>query len=148
MSFNALVAKGHLEHRRGLQEDNRVPDAHPLLAWRKGPHEQLILDRMELPIGSRKIGELIQPGVGLQMGQIFCPLHKERVAHTKLLCCCASERKITHLTETISLLQKTELLEDSITVADFAQSAPQQMGNIGPRHEVHKSNYEGDQGWV
>jgi hypothetical protein len=76
----------------------------------------------------------------LQTGQIFCPLHKERVAHTKL-CHRALEREITHLTETISL-QKTELLDYSMTVADFAGIAPRRMGNDGPRHEVGKSNYE------
>jgi hypothetical protein len=81
------------------------------------------------------------------MGQIFCPLHKERVVHTKL-CLCTSEREIIHQMEMISPLQKTELLDNSITVADFAQIAPRWMGNDGLRHEVWESNYERDQEWA
>ncbi len=102
---------------------------------------------MELPIGSSKVGKLIQPRVGLQMGQILFLLHKERVVHTKL-CRRASEREITHLTEKISLLQKTELLDNSIMVADFVQSAPRWKGNNGPRYEICESNYKRDQGWA
>jgi hypothetical protein len=76
------------------------------------------------------------------MGKILCPFYKERVVHTKL-CCHASEREIAQPMELIVLLQKTELLENSISVADFAQSTPRQMGNNGPRH-----NYERDWGWA
>jgi hypothetical protein len=43
----------------------------------------------------------------------------------------------------ISLLQKTMLLDNCIKVVDLAQSAPQQMGNNGLRH-----NLERDWGWA
>jgi hypothetical protein len=84
MSFNALGAKGTLKHQQHLQEDDCFSDADPLLASSKDPHEQLILDRMELLIGSSKVGPLFSPGVGLQTRQILLPPHKERVAYTKL----------------------------------------------------------------
>jgi hypothetical protein len=52
-SFNALGAKGVWEQRQCLQADKTVSDADPLLASRKDPHEQLMLNRMKLPIESR-----------------------------------------------------------------------------------------------
>jgi hypothetical protein len=100
-----------------------------------------MLNKMELPIGSSKAGLFLQLGGGLQMGQIRCPLHKERVAHTKLHCR-ISEREITLLTEMIGLLQKTELLENSIT-ANFSRHAPRQTGKDGLRHD-----YERHQRWA
>ena len=59
----------------------------PLLALRKYEHDQLMLNRMELPIESFKDGPLLQPGGGLEMGQILCPPQEESVAHTKLRRC-------------------------------------------------------------
>jgi hypothetical protein len=141
-SFNALGAKVIWEQRQDLQADKTVPDADPLLASRKDPHEQVILDTVKLLIWSRESGPLLGPGVGLQTVQILDPPHKERVWQTKL-CRRALEREITLPAETISLLQKTELLSNCITVADCTHHAPQRMGKDGPRHD-----YERDWGWV
>jgi hypothetical protein len=78
----------------------------------------------------------------LQMVQILGPLHKERVWHTKLRRR-ASEREITLPAEMTSLLQKTELLSNCITVVNCTRPAPRPRGKDGPRFE-----YERDQGWV
>ena len=58
MSFNALGAKRTLEHQQHLQEDDRFSDADPHLALSKDPHEQLLLNGMELPIGSSKVSKI------------------------------------------------------------------------------------------
>ncbi len=85
-SFNALGAKGIPEQRQCLQEDEHVFEAAPHLALNKDLHEQLILDGMDLPIGSSIVGPLFRLGAGLQTRQILLPLHKERVVHTELRC--------------------------------------------------------------
>jgi hypothetical protein len=43
----------------------------------------------------------------------------------------------------LGLLQKTELLDNSITLADFTRRAPRRTGNDGPRHD-----YEKDRRWA
>jgi hypothetical protein len=58
-SFNALGTKGIWEQRWHLQADETVPDGDPLLMLRKDPHEQLMLNRMKLLIGSSKSGLLL-----------------------------------------------------------------------------------------
>jgi hypothetical protein len=59
MSFVALCTKGIWKHYRGLQVDESMLDVDPLLALRKYEHEQLMLNRMELPIRSIKDGPLL-----------------------------------------------------------------------------------------
>ncbi len=142
LRFNALVAKGIWEQTQCLQADKTVPDADLLLASRKDPREQLMLNRIKFPIWSSKSGPLPGPGVGLQMVQILGPLHKERVWHIKLYCR-TLEREITPWAKTSSLLQKTDHLNNCITVANFTHRAPPWMGKDGPRHD-----YESDWGWV
>jgi hypothetical protein len=48
-----------------------------------------------------------------------------------------------HLPEAMTLLQKQELLNDSIPLSYLARSTPRRTNNDRPRH-----NYEGDWGWA
>ncbi len=48
-----------------------------------------------------------------------------------------------HLPEVMTLLQKQELLNDSILLSYLAQSTPRRTNNDGPKH-----NYEQDWGWA
>jgi hypothetical protein len=48
--------------------------------------------------------------------------------------------------ETIGLLQKTELVDNSITFADFAHPTPRQMGKDGLRHDFMRGIRDGLEG--
>jgi hypothetical protein len=99
---------------------------------------------MKLIFSSQGDGTLLQhqPGVCLQPGKLLYPLQKEADWHTKLRSS-AVERETMHLLEAITLLQKQELLNNSIPLLYLAQSAPRRKNNDGPRH-----NYERDWGWA
>jgi hypothetical protein len=58
-SFVALCNKGIGKHQSSLQVDKSMLDVDPLATLRKYEHEQLMLNRMELPIGSIKDGPLL-----------------------------------------------------------------------------------------
>ena len=80
-----------------------MPDLDPLLTFSEHPHEQLLLDRMELPIGSINDGKLVQPDMGLELWQLLCLLHKKTVVHSELHCRFL-EGEITLLMDLLSLL--------------------------------------------
>jgi hypothetical protein len=93
------------------------------------------------PLGPRKLDHFFDLGLVCSRSRSY--VHFTRREWRTPNSAAVSWREITLLTETISLLQKTELLDNSITVADLACRTPRQMGKDGPRHD-----YERDWGWA
>ena len=109
--------------------------AAPSSAWicSKNPHEQLLLDRVELPIGTVKDGKLTQLFVRTEPHNIHHPPGQKTLVNTKLLRRCVL-REVSLRLEPAILLKEHDLFDHSIPPTNLAHCAPLWSDEEQTRH--------------
>jgi hypothetical protein len=128
-----LTAKRHPEQCRCLERHDRVSDANTLLTTSKDLLEQLLLDRVELPIGPIDEGMLARFFVGAKPLDILRPFGQKADIHSNLVRG-RSESEVSLQLEPATLFEKHDLLDHGIPPADLARNAPLRQNKERTRH--------------
>jgi hypothetical protein len=149
LGVDGLGAKDLAEHPRCSAGDQCVLHIDALLALLKDEAEELLFDghnlsgraiEESLPL----LGSTLCPDGGADCGNFLAPLGQKWEGHTEDFTSLV-EGEITLPPQAVALLQKQDLLDESIPLADLPGCSPRQPEEEGARHHKREQKHFFDQ---